>query len=86
MMGRPPHELDLEITAIGDHPHVVIAPPGHLLTASMGIAVTELAATPFLIRERGSGTRQVFEELFSTAASGRPGAWKCRATRPSSRR
>ena len=73
MMGRPPHELDLEITAIGDHPHVVIAPPGHLLTASMGIAVTELASHPFLIRERGSGTRQVFEELFQHRGIRAPG-------------
>ena len=64
MMGRPPDELDLEIEAIGDHPHVVIAPPGHPLTTRRGIAVDELTDHPFLVRERGSGTRQVFEELF----------------------
>lgn len=64
MMGRPPDELALEIAAIGDHPHVVIAPPGHPLTTGARVEVDGLVDHPFLIRERGSGTRQVFEELF----------------------
>jgi LysR family transcriptional regulator, low CO2-responsive transcriptional regulator len=73
MMGRPPDGLDLEAAPIGDHPHVVIAAPGDPLTARRRIAVEELAANRFLIRERGSGTRQVFEELFQRQRVQPPG-------------
>ncbi len=64
MMGRPPSGLELETKLLGDHPHVVIASPGNPLTTRQRLPVEELAGHRFLIRERGSGTRQVFEELF----------------------
>jgi LysR family transcriptional regulator for metE and metH len=31
VMGRPPETLDVDATVIGDHPHVIIAPPDHPL-------------------------------------------------------
>lgn len=63
MMGRPPSGLPLETEVLGDHPHVMIASPGNPLARRFGLSVEELAGERFLIRERGSGTRQVLEEL-----------------------
>lgn len=64
MMGRPPAGLPLETAMLGPHPHLIIAAPGSALSGRHGIKVAELAEHRFLIRERGSGSRQVFEELF----------------------
>ena len=65
MMGRPPSELDLETAVIAENPHVVVASPDHPLAARGDIAVEELLGHRLLVREPGSGTRQVFEEMFS---------------------
>ncbi len=40
---------------------VVIAPPGHPLAGAQPTAAQQLAAYPFLLRESGSGTREVIE-------------------------
>lgn len=63
MMGRPPAGLDLLSEPIGDHPHVVIAPPDHPLAGSADIPLEALAGQRFLVREQGSGTRQIHREL-----------------------
>lgn len=65
IMGRPPVELDVEAEVIGDHPHVVIAPPSHGLASRVDIAPRLLAAETFLVREPGSGTRSLMERFFS---------------------
>jgi DNA-binding transcriptional LysR family regulator len=65
MMGRPPAELDLQTAAIAENPHVVIASRDHPLATRRSIEVEELLHHRLLVREPGSGTRQVFEELFS---------------------
>ncbi len=44
---------------------VVIAPPGHRLASRRGVAVGELAAQRFVVREPGSGTREVAERALS---------------------
>ncbi len=44
---------------------VVIAPPGHRLVSRRSVAVRELAAERFVVRERGSGTREVAERALS---------------------
>jgi len=44
---------------------VVIAPPGHRLVSRRTVAVRELAAERFVVRERGSGTREVAERALS---------------------
>lgn len=66
MMGRPPAELELETAIIAQHPHVIIAAADDPLVARRDIAVEELLHHRALVREPGSGTRQVFEELFSS--------------------
>jgi len=67
VMGRPPDELDVELDVIGDHPHVIIAPRDHPLAGKPAIPAHLLAAENFLVRELGSGTRQLMERFFVKA-------------------
>jgi LysR family transcriptional regulator, low CO2-responsive transcriptional regulator len=63
-MGRPPRDFAVEAVAFGDHPLVIIAPPDHRLVGRKGLRLqTDLADETFLVREEGSGTRAVFEQL-----------------------
>jgi DNA-binding transcriptional LysR family regulator len=64
LMGRPPGELDLVATPFAEHPHVIIAPPGHPLAKGGPADVEALAAEVFLVREVGSGTRLFMERFF----------------------
>lgn len=71
IMGRPPRGFAVEQTEIGDHPHVIIASPDHVLAGRCRIALRDLTGETFLLREPGSGTRTVFEELLSSAGMDR---------------
>jgi DNA-binding transcriptional LysR family regulator len=62
--GRPPEDMDLERRLIGEHPHVIIAPPDHALAGRKRLALTSLARESFLVREIGSGTRLLMQRLF----------------------
>lgn len=59
-----------------DHPEVnffpfsqeemaVIVAPGHHLTKKRAVAFKDLANEPFIMKEKGSGTRKLVEQLFS---------------------
>ena len=61
IMGRPPQDVEVESTLIGEHPQVIIAPPDHPLAARRSIAPQELASETILMREAGSGTRSLAE-------------------------
>ncbi|MBW4034047.1 MULTISPECIES: LysR family transcriptional regulator [Acidiphilium] len=61
IMGRPPTELKVIADEIGDHPHVVVAPPDHRLATARDIAPNELNNEVMLVREAGSGTRRLME-------------------------
>ncbi|MFY9641982.1 MAG: LysR substrate-binding domain-containing protein [Rhodomicrobium sp.] len=64
IMGRPPEGIPTKSAVFGPHPHVVIAPPGHPLAAStVPIERQALVREKLLMREAGSGTRQLFEML-----------------------
>jgi LysR family transcriptional regulator for metE and metH len=67
IMGRPPVDIDMDVHLIGDHPHVIIAPTTHRLAKKSRIALADLANETFLLREPGSGTRGLMEQLFETA-------------------
>ena len=67
IMGRPPADIDMDVRLIGDHPHVIIAPTSHRLARKSRLALTDLAGETFLLREPGSGTRGLMEQLFETA-------------------
>lgn len=65
IMGRPPEGVEMESATIGDHPHVIIAPPDHRLAGRRQIAIAELGKETFLTREPGSGTRTLMEQLLA---------------------
>lgn len=67
VMGRPPRDVAVEQAIVGPHPHVIVAAPDHPLAERRAIAMTDLAAEPFLLREQGSGTRLLMERLLATA-------------------
>jgi DNA-binding transcriptional LysR family regulator len=67
IMGLPPPDIEVDTNLIGDHPHVVIAPNGHRLANSTGLAAIDLAHETFITREQGSGTRGIMEQFFKTA-------------------
>jgi LysR family transcriptional regulator, low CO2-responsive transcriptional regulator len=65
--GRPPEHFEVERAVIGDHPHVIIAPPDHPLAGKGRVALADLAGEPFLLREAGSGTRTLVQSLMVAA-------------------
>ena len=65
IMGRPPDEQGINRTIIGDHPHIVIAPPDHLLRDDKKITLNRLLNENLMVREYGSGTRLLFESMFA---------------------
>ena len=64
-MGAPPREFPTVAAVFADHPHVIIAAPGHPLAARKRVDPADLADEPFLIREPGSGTRGAMERFFA---------------------
>lgn len=62
--GYPPDDLAVVREPIGDHPHVIIASVDHPLNTRKSVTLAQLAASPFVVRERGSGTRALMETLF----------------------
>jgi DNA-binding transcriptional LysR family regulator len=67
IMGRPPPKLDLIAEPFGDHPMIVIAPPDHPFAGRAALLQSDIVGERFLMREEGSGTRTVFEEVFPSA-------------------
>src|SRR5690348_5405 len=65
IMGRPPDEFVVDASVLGDHPHVIIAPPDHPLAHERAIYPKRLSAETFIVREPGSGTRGLMERFFA---------------------
>ncbi|MEF2551495.1 LysR family transcriptional regulator [Aurantimonas sp. A2-1-M11] len=65
LMGRPPVGFPVEATVFGDHPLVMIAPPGHPLAGAREISRERLLQETIIIREPGSGTRSSLEIFFA---------------------
>jgi DNA-binding transcriptional LysR family regulator len=72
MMGRPPAHIRVEVSPLGDHPHVLVAAPGHRLSGDPQILAEDLFGEKFLAREQGSGTRVLMERFLERIGSGRP--------------
>lgn len=68
LTGRPPEDLAVDKAPIGEHPHLVIAPPDHPLAGKRRVAPAMLANETFVVREPGSGTRNLMERFFAEAA------------------
>jgi DNA-binding transcriptional LysR family regulator len=63
IMVRPPTDLDTINQPFAPHPYVIVAPPGHPLAASKKrIPMARLMKEPFVVREKGSDTRNSMEE------------------------
>ncbi len=63
----PPHAGQLRAEVWLPDELVLVAPPGHEWAAEGTITLKELAAAPMLMRERGSGTREVIETTLEKA-------------------
>jgi LysR family transcriptional regulator for metE and metH len=50
--------------AFGPHPFVIIGPPDHRLAGRPVLSLKDFSEEPFVLREQGSGTRALMEELF----------------------
>lgn len=64
IMGRMPSEIDATSLPMAIHPYVIIAPPDHPLAEASSFDLQELRGETFLLREEGSGSRRVAEEMF----------------------
>lgn len=64
IMSTPPQRLDLEATPFLPNPLVVIAAAHHPLAKRRRLSLPELADHPFILREKGSGTRMSVDRHF----------------------
>src|SRR3569832_886087 len=65
IMGRPPQGLDLIAEPFMKNPLVIIAPPAHPLIGEKKIPLSRIQQETFVVRERGSGTRNAMELFFA---------------------
>jgi len=63
IMGQPPEHENFETYPFLNNILGIIAPAGHPLANKKNISLKEIVTQRFLIREMGSGTRIVFEQL-----------------------
>jgi len=64
VVSNPPEEIDLKSQPFLDNPLVVIANHKHRLSNQKNIDITNLNDEPFIMREKGSGTRDAVLSLF----------------------
>ena len=64
VMGRIPVEIDAHAEPLASHPYVLIAPAEHPLREARRFDLQELRHETILLREEGSGSRRVAEEMF----------------------
>jgi LysR family transcriptional regulator for metE and metH len=65
LTGRPPEHLEVDRAPIGAHPHVIVARPDHPQARRRRLPASVLAAETFLVREPGSGTRNLMERFLA---------------------
>jgi DNA-binding transcriptional LysR family regulator len=64
IMGTPPDNIELQAQAFMQNPLVIIAPPDHPLVGAARVPLSRLMEENFILRERGSGTRNAVERFF----------------------
>ncbi|MEJ7928831.1 LysR family transcriptional regulator [Ramlibacter sp. AN1015] len=64
VMSQPPADIDLDDEVFMPNPLVLIARAGHPMAGARALALRELSAERFLLRESGSGTRMAVEASF----------------------
>jgi LysR family transcriptional regulator, low CO2-responsive transcriptional regulator len=65
IISKIPDRLDVALHPFLENPLVVVAPKTHPLAQEKNIPIERLQNEPFIMRERGSGTRDAVEQLFS---------------------
>lgn len=65
LLGQPPEDMDVISSPIMDNPIVVLAAPDHFLAHESNISLARVAKEPWLMREKGSGTRNAIERCFA---------------------
>ena len=65
LTGRPPEHLEVDRAPIGAHPHIIVARPDHPHARRKRLPAAMLSAETFLVREPGSGTRNLMERFLS---------------------
>lgn len=63
--GRAPHEGGFEAVPFADNDFALVTAPGDPLAKRAHVPVEELGARPWLMRERGSGTRRLCEDYLT---------------------
>lgn len=64
IMVRPPLDQDTINEPFAPHPYVLAAAPGHPLAGRRRLPLERLAGEPFIVREKGSDTRNSMQEAF----------------------
>ena len=77
----PVKHRDLVSESLFERRDVLICPPDHALGKRRRIRLKQLAEYPFLVLERGSTSRQLLDEVFSTAGLGVAGRNESRRDR-----
>ena len=67
IMGQPPEGADVTAERFASHPSVFIAAPGHSLQSAPRLPAAALAGEWFVMREEGSGTRMLADQVFRSA-------------------
>jgi DNA-binding transcriptional LysR family regulator len=70
--GQPPEDANMVSQVFMQNPLVVIAAPSHRLANAHNIQPEQLAGETFLLREQGSGTRDVMERFFTNNQLAKP--------------
>lgn len=63
IMGQPPEDMGVVMEPFARNAHIIVVPPHHALAGQSRVAATDLAHEAFLMREKGSGTRQLLERF-----------------------
>ena len=64
ILGQPPEHMNVVAEAFADNPLVVVSRSDHPLASEKGLEPSRLRDVPFILRERGSGTRLAAEKFF----------------------
>jgi len=72
IMGRPPRMPAVTAYVIGNHPHILVVPPGHRMLSMGRIDPEDILNEPFILREEGSGTRILCMRFLDRIGGGQP--------------
>lgn len=65
IMGQVPKGLDVKVHRFTNNKLVIAAAPDHSMVQARGISLETLSRERFIVREKGSGTRQILENMLA---------------------